>query len=137
MSVASPKLILGAGRKPGHYTTKPGLSDITIDKAKAAGADFRQDLTQQSIPFPDAYFAEVYFEFFPHDALCANQHFALKEAVRVLMPGGLLRIDTGRPTQQVAYARLVQEVRSVLEAEGFVVTENAQVRHLQMEATKP
>lgn len=137
MSAAGVKLILGAGRRAGHYTTKPGPLDVTIDKAKAAGADIRQDLTQQPLPFPDGHFTEVHFEFFPHAALLAGQGFALQEAVRVTAPGGKIRIDTGRPTTAGELARVRQEIRTMLAAAGFAVTEGSQVQHLQFEALKP
>src|SRR5215468_4069083 len=53
------RLILGAGRNPGHYTTQPRPIDVTIDKAKSAGADPRLNLTRQQIPYGDGHFGGV------------------------------------------------------------------------------
>jgi hypothetical protein len=132
----APRLILGAGRNPGHYTTQPQPTDVTIDKAKSAGADHRLNLTRQRIPYGDGHFVEVHFEFFPHDQIVAKNAFALREAARVTAPGGRVIIDTGKPLDATQLTRLRQEIRTVLEAEGFTVTENTTVTHLQMEAIR-
>jgi hypothetical protein len=132
----SPKLILGAGRRPGHYTTKPGPADVTVDRAKNAGADIRQDLSTQSLPFGDSFFAEVYFEFFPYYALLGNKGFALKEAARVTAAGGIMHIDTGRPIGLTERDRVRQEIRALLEAAGFTVAESPATKHLHFEAIK-
>jgi ubiquinone/menaquinone biosynthesis C-methylase UbiE len=129
-------LILGAGRNPGHYTTQPRPTDVTIDKAKSAGADHALNLTRQRIPYPDGHFGEVHFEFFPNNQMVANSAFALREAARVTAPGGRLMIDTGKPVDVMYLTQLRQQIRSVLEADGFAVTENAAVRHLQFEAVR-
>ena len=130
------RLILGAGRNPGHYTTQPRSIDVTIDKAKSAGADHRLNLTRQQIPYGDGHFGEVHFEFFPNDQIVANNAFALREAARVTAPGGRLIIDTGKPVDAAQLAQLRQEIRSVLEAEGFTVTENTAIQHLQSQAVR-
>jgi ubiquinone/menaquinone biosynthesis C-methylase UbiE len=129
-------LILGAGRNPGHYTTQPRPIDVTIDRAKSAGADHTLNLTRERIPYPDGHFGEVHFEFFPNNQMVANNAFALREAARVTAPGGRLRIDTGKPLDATSLALLRQQIRSVLEAEGFTVTENTAVGHLQLEAVR-
>ncbi|HZT78846.1 MAG TPA: hypothetical protein VFA26_01385 [Gemmataceae bacterium] len=136
MSHPGPRLILGAGRNSGHYTTPPRPIDVTIDRAKIAGADHRLNLTRQRIPYPDGHFGEVHFEFFPYDQLVANNAFALREAARVTAAGGRLMIDTGKPLDATQLTQLHQQIRSVLEAEGFTVTENTAVMHLQFEAVR-
>ncbi len=136
MQTNGPRLILGAGRSPGHYTTQPQPIDVTIDRAKSAGADHRLNLTRQRIPYADGHFDEVHFEFFPHDQLVANNSFALREAARVTAPGGRLIIDTGKPLDATQLSQLRQEIRTVLEAEGLTVTDNTAVKHLQFEAVR-
>jgi hypothetical protein len=136
IGIGCSRLILGAGRKPGHYTTQPRPIDVTIDKAKSAGADHTLNLTRQRIPYPDGHFGEVHFEFFPHDQIVANNAIALREAARVTAPGGKLMIDTGKPIDAAQLSQLRQEIQSVLQAEGFTVTENTAAKHLQFEAVR-
>ncbi len=45
-------------------------------------------------------------------------------------------IDTGKPLDATQLTQLHQQIRSVLEAEGFTVTENTAVMHLQFEAVR-
>jgi hypothetical protein len=131
-----PRLILGAGRNPGHYTTQPRAIDVTIDRAKSAGADHTLNLTRSRIPYGDGHFGEVHFEFFPSDQLVARNAFALHEAARVTAPGGKLLIDTGRPPDAAQLKQLRTRIRSVLQSQGLTVVENTTGAHLQFEATR-
>ena len=72
--------------------------------------------------------------FVPQDQLLANDSHALREAVRVTQPNGRIRIDTGRPSASTQLDHLRQEIKAILQAEGFSVSETPGVIHLQLDA---
>src|SRR5262245_19796601 len=84
-------MVVGGGRVADYPPLRPRDVSLNID---ADALPHVQGDIQRS-PFASATFQEVYFEKVPYDAFTGPNLGAIKEAARVLAPGGRLVIETG------------------------------------------
>lgn len=67
---------------------------INVDFANGEGIDFVLDITDRNLPLPSGYFDALYgSEVIEHIELAQARRF-LREALRILKPGGVLRMTT-------------------------------------------
>ncbi len=110
-------LNLGSGRDP-----RPGWTDMDL---YAETVDVRHDITQTPWPFPDASFGRIFCdqvaEHLPpvvdgEDTLLR----VLREAERVLAPGGLIYIGVPTPHTTVDYGNITHYRRFSLDSFHFL-----------------
>lgn len=97
------RLVAGGGRAPGFPTLKSGDVSLNIDPA----ADPHYVADVRATPFADATFGNVKFERLPHDLV--TQKSTLFETHRIMKPGGVLDIITGRSASRAALEAALEE----------------------------
>ncbi len=85
------RLVVGGGRAIDYPRLR--RRDVSVDVAATAQPHIHADVRR--LPIPAAVFRVVDFEFIPFMALTRSDGAGIDEAVRVLQPGGRLRIRTG------------------------------------------
>ena len=85
------RLVVGGGRACGFPRLKAG--DLALNRDPEAMPDLVGDVAWA--PLASGVFEEVCFEKLPFAAFTGDNRRAIKEAVRVLRPGGRLIVETG------------------------------------------
>ncbi|MFC7534589.1 RHS repeat-associated core domain-containing protein [Actinoplanes sp. GCM10030250] len=85
------RLVVGGGRTSGGGAEVAG--DVSLNIARDASPRIVGNVA--NIPFRAGTFKSLFFERMPYDAFTGEKIGALRQAARVLQPGGQLTIETG------------------------------------------
>jgi len=102
------RLVVGGGHAPGFPPSK--AEDVSLNVDAEAMPDVVGDIAHA--PLASGIFDEVYFEKVPFGAFTGGNSIALREAARVLCPGGRVVIEPG-------WAAPVPEIRAAMREAGF------------------
>lgn len=133
----APRLVVGGGRAPARCVFDASLGGfVELEKfpdLKPADVSINIDIDAvphvvadiNRAPFADAVFREVYFEKVPFKAFTGPKVGAIKEAARILQPGGRCVIETG----SVAPA---EQIKAAMREAGFKYIRVTDKRHLRI-----